>query len=269
MQKDSPIGIFDSGFGGLSVTKSIHNLLPKEKLFYVADSAYTPYGDLPESDILKRSILIADFLVNKKNVKAIVVACNTATAFAIKELRNKFNIPIIGMEPAVKPALKVTLNNKIGVLATSGTSKSIKFSALLESHHEKAKFYIQPCPGLVNEIENGELNGPDLYNLVDKFLENFKKNAVDTIVLGCTHFIYVKPIIQKIMGSGISIIETGEAVARQLKSKLDEFDLNENLSASNDLIKIILTDANRNSSHKIAQFLAESNIEFQIENSWR
>ena len=269
MQKDSPIGIFDSGFGGLSVTKSIHDLLPNEKLFYVADSAFTPYGDLPESDILKRSILITDFLANKKNVKAIVVACNTATAFAINELRKKFHIPIIGMDPAVKPALKVTLNNKIGVLATSGTSKSIKFSALLESHHEKAKFYIQPCPGLVNEIENGKLNGPDLYNLLDKFLENFKKNAVDTIVLGCTHYIYIKPIIQKIMGPGISIIETGEAVARQLKSKLDEFNLNENTLVSNNLIKIILTDTNRNSSHKIDQFLAESNIEFEIENSWR
>ena len=130
MQKKLPLGIFDSGFGGLSVAKSIHKLLPQEDLIYIADSAFTPYGDMKESDIIKRALLISDFLVNQKNSKAIVIACNTATAFAVNILRDRFNIPIIGMEPAVKHALEVTLNKMVGVLATSGTSKSAKFSAL-------------------------------------------------------------------------------------------------------------------------------------------
>lgn len=270
MHKKLPIGIFDSGFGGLSVAKSIHNLLPIENLIYVADSAFTPYGDLPENEIVKRSILITEFLVRKKNSKAIVVACNTATAFSINELRKKFNIPIIGMEPAVKPALKVSLNNRVGVLATSGTSRSTKLSALLENHLGKARFYVQPCPGLVNAIEKGIFDDFKLFKLVEKYLENFKKNDVDTIVLGCTHFIYIKPLIQKIMGSSISIIETGEAVARQLQSKLVEFNLKEYISMSTGSTKIILTgDRKKNITHVIDQFLLGSNIEFRVEQSWR
>ena len=175
MQKKLPLGIFDSGFGGLSVAKSIHKLLPQEDLIYIADSAFTPYGDMKESDIIKRALLISDFLVNQKNSKAIVIACNTATAFAVNILRDRFNIPIIGMEPAVKPALKVTLNKMVGVLATSGTSKSAKFSALLERYSGDVKFFIQPCPGLVNAIEKGSFDDSELFELLEKYLANFKK----------------------------------------------------------------------------------------------
>ena len=173
------------------------------------------------------------------------------------------------MEPAVKPALKVSLNNRVGVLATSGTSKSTKLSALLENHLGKARFYVQPCPGLVNAIEKGIFDDFKLFKLVEKYLENFKKNDVDTIVLGCTHFIYIKPLIQKIMGSSISIIETGEAVARQLQSKLVEFNLKEYISMSTGSTKIILTgDRKKNVTHVIDQFLFGSNIEFRVEQSW-
>ena len=182
---------------------------------------------------------------------------------------NKFNIPIIGMEPAVKPALKVSLNNRVGVLATSGTSRSTKLSALLENHLGKARFYVQPCPGLVNAIEKGIFDDVKLFKLVAKYLEHFTKNDVDTIVLGCTHFIYIKPLIQKIMGSRISIIETGEAVARQLQSKLVEFNLKEYISMSTGSTKIILTgDRKKNITHVIDQFLLGSNIEFRVEQSW-
>ena len=200
MQKKLPLGIFDSGFGGLSVAKSIHNLLPNEELSYVADSAFTPYGDMEESDIVKRAILISDFLINKKKSKVIVVACNTATAYAVNTLRDRFNVPIIGMEPAVKPALKVTLNNKVGVLSTSGTSKSAKFCALLEKYSGDVKFFVQPCPGLVNAIEKGSFDDAELFELLEKYLANFKKNGVDTIVLGCTHFVYIKHLVKKNYG---------------------------------------------------------------------
>ena len=118
-------------------------------------------------------------------------------------LRERFNVPIIGMEPAVKPAIKVTLNNKVGVLATSGTSKSAKFSALLEKYSGAVKFFIQPCPGLVNAIEKGSFDDEELFELLEKYLANLKKNGVDTIVLGCTHYVYIKHLITKIMGTNI------------------------------------------------------------------
>jgi len=267
MQKKLPLGIFDSGFGGLSVAKSIHNLLPNEELSYVADSAFTPYGDMEESDIVKRAILISDFLINKKKSKVIVVACNTATAYAVNTLRDRFDVPIIGMEPAVKPALKVTLNNRVGVLATSGTSKSAKFSALLERYSGEVKFFVQPCPGLVNAIEKGSFDNAELFELLEKYLANFKKNGVDTIVLGCTHFVYVKHLIKKIMGANIMIVDTSEAVARQLKIKLEEFNLRANLSESHKKMKLILTRY-KNIPQVIDQFLSGSNVSFKLERSW-
>ena len=269
MQKKLPIGIFDSGFGGLSVTKSIHNLLPDEDLIYVADSAFTPYGDMPASEIIKRAISISNFLINKKNSKAIVVACNTATAFSINELRDKFNIPLIGMEPAVKPALKITSNNKVGVLATSGTLKSTKFSALLERYSGKVKFYVQPCPGLVNAIEKGIVDNVELIELLEKYLRDFKKNAVDTIVLGCTHYVYIKHLITKIMDSNIAFVDTGEAVAKQLQTKLEEFNLNVKSSESSEPIKLILTEyKNKNIQQIIDQSFLESSIAYELERSW-
>jgi glutamate racemase len=267
MQKKLPLGIFDSGFGGLSVAKSIHNLLPNEELSYVADSAFTPYGDMEESDIVKRAILISDFLINKKKSKVIVVACNTATAYAVNTLRDRFNVPIIGMEPAVKPALKVTLNNKVGVLATSGTSKSAKFSALLERYSGDVKFFVQPCPGLVNAIEKGSFDDAELFELLEKYLANFKKNGVDTIVLGCTHFVYIKHLVKKIMGANIRIVDTGEAVARQLKIKLEEFNLRANSSEVPEKIRLILTK-HKNIPQIVDQFLSGSNVSFKLERSW-
>jgi len=267
MQKKLPLGIFDSGFGGLSVAKSIHKLLPNEDLLYVGDSAFTPYGDMEEFDIVKRAILISDFLINKKKSKVIVVACNTATAYAVNTLRDRFNVPIIGMEPAVKPALKVTLNNKVGVLATSGTSKSVKFSALLEKYSGDVRFFVQPCPGLVNAIEKGSFEDAELFELLKKYLANFKKNGVDTIVLGCTHFVYIRHLITKIMGANIKIVDTGEAVARQLRIKLEEFNLRADSSEPSEKMKLILTKY-KNIPQVIDQFLSGSNIDFKLERSW-
>jgi glutamate racemase len=267
MQKKLPLGIFDSGFGGLSVAKSIHKLLPNEDLLYVGDSAFTPYGDMEEFDIVKRAILISDFLINKKKSKVIVVACNTATAYAVNTLRDRFNVPIIGMEPAVKPALKVTLNNKVGVLATSGTSKSVKFSALLEKYSGDVRFFVQPCPGLVNAIEKGSFEDAELFELLKKYLANFKKNGVDTIVLGCTHFVYIRHLITKIMGANIKIVDTGEAVARQLRIKLEEFNLRADSSEPSEKMKLILTKY-KNIPQVIDQFLSGSNIDFILERSW-
>ena len=203
----------------------------------------------------------------KKKSKAIVIACNTATAFAVNVLRDRFNIPIIGMEPAVKPALKVTLNKLVGVLATSGTSKSAKFSALLERYSGDVKFFVQPCPGLVNAIERGSFDDAGLFGLLEKYLANFKKNNVDTIVLGCTHFVYIKHLVKKIMGTDIKIVDTSEAVARQLKVKLDVFNLREISSEPDEKMKLILTQ-HKNIPQVIDQFLSGSNLSFKLERSW-
>ena len=223
------IGVMDSGVGGISVLKHIHTLLPFENLFYVADSLYAPYGNKTAEEITARCMILADFLI-AQNVKALVVACNTATAAAIDELRETFDIPIIGMEPAVKPAAEASKNGVIGVLATVGTLKSAQFAALLESYGRNVKVVTQACVGLVECIERGEIDAPATKALIRKYTAPLLAEGADTIVLGCTHYPFVKHVIQEIVGDKITLIDTGAAVAKQLKRQLIEKDL---LSAKN------------------------------------
>ena len=223
------IGVMDSGVGGISVLKHIHALLPHESLMYVADSKYAPYGSKTVAEITARCMIIADFLMSK-NVKALVVACNTATAAAIDELRETFNIPIIGMEPAVKPAAEASKNGVIGVLATVGTLKSAQFAALLESYGRNVKVVTQACGGLVECIERGELHTEATRQLLKKYCAPLLAEGADTIVLGCTHYPFVRPLIEAILqedgvGNDVAIIDTGAAVAKQLQKKLAEQDL--------------------------------------------
>jgi glutamate racemase len=218
------IGVMDSGVGGISVLKHIHALLPHEQLIYVADSQYAPYGNKTAEEITARCIEIADFLMTKQ-VKAIVVACNTATAAAIDTMRATYAIPIIGMEPAVKPAAAATKNGVIGVLATVGTLKSAQFAALLESYGRNVKVVTQGCVGLVECIERGELDTSATKALIRQYTAPLLAEGADTIVLGCTHYPFVKQAIQDIVGDEISLIDTGAAVAKQLQKKLAEQNL--------------------------------------------
>jgi len=215
------IGVMDSGVGGISVLKHIHALLPQEPLTYVADSQYAPYGNKTPAEITARCISIADFLI-EQDVKALVVACNTATAAAIDTLRQQYVIPIIGMEPAVKPAAAATKNGVIGVLATVGTLKSVQFAALLESYGRNVKVVTQACIGLVECVERGDLNSPDTKALICRYTTSLLTEGADTIVLGCTHYPFVKDAIREIVGEHITLIDTGEAVAKQLQKKLAE-----------------------------------------------
>jgi glutamate racemase len=215
------IGVMDSGVGGISVLKHIHALLPQEPLTYVADSQYAPYGNKTPAEITARCISIADFLI-EQDVKALVVACNTATAAAIDTLRQQYVIPIIGMEPAVKPAAAATKNGVIGVLATVGTLKSVQFAALLESYGRNVKVVTQACIGLVECVERGDLNSPDTKALICCYTTSLLTEGADTIVLGCTHYPFVKDAIREIVGEHITLIDTGEAVAKQLQKKLAE-----------------------------------------------
>lgn len=217
---NQPIGVLDSGVGGITVLQHIHALLPQEQLLYFADSLHAPYGNKSEVDIQSRCIEIVGFLMTKR-VKAIVVACNTATAAAIDLLREKYPLlPIIGMEPAVKPAAAASHNGVIGVLATVGTLKSAQFAALLESYGRNVKVITQGCIGLVECIERGELHHQSTYELLRQYCQPLLAEGADTIVLGCTHYPFVKEMIQQIVGPHVTLIDTGEAVAKQLQQRL-------------------------------------------------
>ncbi|HYN54035.1 MAG TPA: glutamate racemase [Methylotenera sp.] len=221
---NNPIGVLDSGVGGISVLKHIHTLLPNERLLYVADSKYAPYGSKSAEQIQSRCFEIADFLIEKE-VKALVVACNTATAAAIDEMRKKYTLPIIGMEPAVKPAAAATKNGVIGVLATVGTLKSAQFAALLESYGRNVKVVTQACIGLVECIERGELINENTLELIKQYCQPLLDEGADTIVLGCTHYPFVKPLIEQVVGVEVVLIDTGAAVANQLQKRLSALDL--------------------------------------------
>ncbi|WP_246143499.1 glutamate racemase [Colwellia echini] len=221
----APIGIFDSGVGGLSIAKCISEQLPHENIIYIADSLYAPYGEKSVDFIVERVNIIAQQLINK-GVKAIVIACNTATVNAIEQLRSQVNIPIIGVEPAIKPAALQSITKKIAVLATQATSENQRFKDLIALHHNGAQVIIQPCPGLVEFIEQGQQNSAACISLLQQYLEPLITLDIDTLVLGCTHYPFVQHQIRNIVGNNITIIETTVPVTQQLIKKLNENNLN-------------------------------------------
>lgn len=216
-----PIGVFDSGVGGVSVLRHLHARLPHEHLLYVADSAHVPYGDKPATLVRERSFFIAEQLI-ARGAKLLVVACNTATAAAIHELRSHYALPIVGMEPGVKPGVSHSQARRVGILATAGTLRSSKFATLLERYGAGAEVVLQPCPGLVEQIERGALASSDTRALLERYLAPLLQQQVDTVVLGCTHYPFVLPLIERIVGPHIQVIDTGPAVARQVERLLDE-----------------------------------------------
>lgn len=220
MQLPSPIGVFDSGVGGLTVLREIRNALPGEHLLYVADSQHAPYGEKSRAFIEARSIAICEFLLQQQ-VKAIVVACNTATAAAIVTLRARFNLPIIAIEPAVKPAVQHTQSGVVGVLATSGTLSSDHFMKLLVRFGSEVRVLVQPCPGLVEQVEAGHLTGGDTLALLEKYLSPLLLQGVDTIVLGCTHYPFLLPAIKNIVGTKIRVIDPAAAIANEVCRRLE------------------------------------------------
>ncbi|MFD2891863.1 glutamate racemase [Flavobacterium chuncheonense] len=223
MQTTAPIGLFDSGIGGTSIWKEINLLLPNENTIYLADSKNAPYGLKSKEEIIALSIKNTEFLL-EQNCKLIVVACNTATTNAIKELRAKFKVPFIGIEPALKPAVNQTKTHKIGILATKGTLNS-------ELFHEKVKSYTnvtiieQIGHGLVQLIENGDIDSIEMYELLTTYLQPMVDENIDYLVLGCSHYPYLIPQIKKILPRHIQIIDSGEAVARQTKTVLAEHNI--------------------------------------------
>jgi len=216
---NSPIGIFDSGLGGLSIWKEIHELLPNESTIYLADSLNAPYGEKTKEEIIHFSIKNTELLMSL-GCKLIVVACNTATTNAIKTLRENYPIPFIGIEPAIKPAALQSKTHKIGVLATKGTLSSELFIATSEQFRHAKDFIEVEGKGLVKLIESGRIN--ETKELLTKYLTPMINQGVDNVVLGCSHYPFLIPIIQEIVPKGVHIIDSGKAVALQTKNILTQ-----------------------------------------------
>jgi glutamate racemase len=230
LQPAAPIGVFDSGIGGLSILKALRAEMPNESFVYFADSAHNPYGEKPEAFVIERSRAITLQLINEHRIKALVVACNTATAAAIHILRAEHpSLPIIGVEPALKPAVAVSQTKRIAVLATRGTLHSAKFQTLLASLQGQAEFICTPCDGLAELIENS-IDTPDATNSIaahacfywSKAPFGIKKAGIDTLVLGCTHYPLVLPLFRQAVGNAVQIVDNGQAVARRVASLIQE-----------------------------------------------
>lgn len=219
-----PVGIFDSGVGGTSIWKEIHALLPFENTIYLADSANAPYGTKGKDAIIQLSEKNTEYLLNH-NSKIIVVACNTATTNAIKHLRQKYDVPFIGIEPAIKPAALQTQTKAIGILATKGTLSSELFYNTSQLYSNGIEVVEQEGEGIVQLIESGKINSEEMKVLLEIYLKPMLKANIDYLVLGCTHYPYLIPQLLKMLPNHIKIIDSGEAVARQTKAVLKQLNL--------------------------------------------
>jgi glutamate racemase len=233
MSDDRPIGIFDSGIGGISIWKEIQKLLPDENTIYLADAKNAPYGPKGAKAIQQLSVKNTELLI-KRNCKLIVVACNTATTNAINLLRNNYPIPFIGIEPAIKPASLNTKTKRIGILATKGTLSSALFHETSKTFANDVKIIEQEGHGIVELIEKGGINSTEMKNLLEHYIQPMVNEDIDHLVLGCTHYHFLTPILKELLPEYVTIIDSGYAVAKQTKSVLlkNELAINKNVSGS-------------------------------------
>lgn len=221
MKNDSPIGVFDSGVGGLSVLRAMREQMPNEHIIYFGDQSHVPYGPRPMEQIQNFSEGITNFLMDK-GAKLIVVACNTASAAALSYLRGKFpQMQFVGMEPAVKPAAEYTQTGRVGVLATPATFQGALYASVVERFASNVELFQNTCMGLVGEIEKGNLTGPETRAILESALLPMLEKNIDTVVLGCTHYPFVIPLIEQIAGEKVRVIDPAPAVARQAKRLLE------------------------------------------------
>ena len=214
-----PIGVFDSGLGGLTVLRALRGRLPQEDFFYFADTRFLPYGDRPEVFLKERGVLIAKAMA-ARGVKALVIACNTATAAAAEAIRAAVDLPIVAMEPGVKPAAALSRSGEIAVLATTRTVESPRFQRLVSTHASHLQVHVQACPGLAEAIEGEGPESASVSALLDRFVTPLASTAADVVALGCTHYPWVAEAIARRLPDGVQLLDTGEAVARQLERLL-------------------------------------------------
>jgi glutamate racemase len=209
------IGVFDSGVGGLSVLRAIRVALPHEHLVYVADSGHAPYGDQSEAHITQRTLTVGSWLA-EQGVKGITIACNTATVVAAKTLREQTHLPVVAIEPAIKPAVALTRSGVVGVLATRQTVQSASVARLVDLYGADKRILLQGCPGLVEQVERADLHSAETENLLRQFIAPLIEQGADTLVLGCTHYPFLRDTIQRVAGEGVTLLDPAEAVAREL-----------------------------------------------------
>lgn len=217
----APVGIYDSGVGGLSVLQEIRAAMPAESIEYVADSAHAPWGDKPPGYVRERGLKLARFLVGR-GVKAIVIGSNTGTAGSAEAVRGALSIPVVGIEPGIKPAVAATRSGIIGAIVPAAVGDSDRLASLLDRFGTDVRVIVQPVPGLVEFIEAGDVGSPELRRKVEGYVQPMLDAGADTIVLGSTHYVFLKPVLSAIAGPHVALIETGAAVARQLGRVLEE-----------------------------------------------
>jgi glutamate racemase len=218
---DNAIGVFDSGVGGLSVLRAIRAALPHEDLVYVADSGHAPYGDQSEAHITQRTLTVGTWLA-EQGVKAITIACNTATVVAAKTLREQTHLPVVAIEPAIKPAVALTRSGVVGVLATRQTVQSASVARLVALYGADKQVLLQACPGLVEQVERADLHSPETEALLRQFIAPLLAQGADTLVLGCTHYPFLREAMQRVAGAHVTLLDPAEAVARELVRRLDD-----------------------------------------------
>jgi glutamate racemase len=214
-----PLAIFDSGVGGLSVAREIRRALPAEDLLYVADAAYCPYGDRPDSEVRERALALGRYLAGA-GAKLIVAACNTATGAALEDLRAAVSVPVVGLEPAVKTAARVTRARRIGVMATTSTARSERLRSLVRAHAAGIDVVTVPCPGLADLVEDGHLEDAAVNLRLEELTRPLRDARVDAVVLGCTHYAFVAPALARALGPGVELVDSAPAVARRVEQVL-------------------------------------------------
>ncbi|HKI77383.1 MAG TPA: glutamate racemase [Ignavibacteriaceae bacterium] len=221
MEKEKPIGVFDSGIGGLTVVKRLASALPRENIVYFGDTARVPYGSKSNDTVIEYAIQDANFLMSK-NVKAIVVACNTVSSVALKELGNIFNVPIIGMiEPGAEFAISHSKNGKIGVIGTRATVNNIAYSNAIKKHNPDIEVFEKACPLFVPLAEEGWVNHKATYEIAEEYLKELREKEIDTLVLGCTHYPILAEVIQKVIGENVTLVDSGIASAEVVRTEVN------------------------------------------------
>ncbi len=232
MEKEKPIGVFDSGIGGLTVVKRVASALPTENIVYFGDTARVPYGSKSNATVIEYGLQDARFLINK-NVKAIVVACNTVSSVALDEIRKKFNVPVIGViEPGAALAAKETKNGRIGVIGTRATVNNKAYSSEIKKINSSIEVYERECPLFVPLAEEGWIRHKATYDIAEEYLKELRKLKIDTLVLGCTHYPILSGVIQEVIGKNVKLIDSGVASAEVIKKELDRVDLHTNKYSS-------------------------------------
>ncbi len=240
----APIGMFDSGVGGLAVLAAVHRLLPGEDILYYADTAHFPYGQRSQDEVRARAEAITREL-RAKGVKLVVVACNTATSAAIAHLRETFAVPFVGTEPALKPAAERTETGSVALLTTPGTARGEKLARLIDRHGRDVRVTVIEAPGLADAVESGDLDTPDSITLVQRYADATRAAGADVLALGCTHYAFLRAAFERALGEDATVIEPSEAIARQVAKLLDEGDLRDQRASGGTAQYICSGDASR------------------------